>query len=293
MNVLVTGANGFVGAHLTPALLKAGHGVTALVRDAAAYDPPANVDVVEGDMLEPTSIGTRLDEIDAAYYLIHSLRTGAGFAERDQQLATNFVALAERVGIRRVIYLGGLGETGAELSAHLQSRQDVETTLANGRYALTTLRAAVIIGRGSASFRMIQQLASRLPVMVTPKWVRTPSQPIAIRDVVAYLVAVLDIEETAGETYEIGGPEVLTYEEIIRRTAAKMGKSPLILPIPVLSPRLSVYWVDLVTDVPRSVAHPLIYGLKNPVVVRDDRIRELLPIELTGFDDAVREALDG
>ena len=292
MNVLVTGATGFVGRSLVPALCAAGHSVTAMTRDPSSYDPPAGVSVVYGDLLDPDSLEDAFSNIDVAYYLVHSLETGRGFAERDRRAARNFVRAANAAGVDRVIYLGGLGETGVDLSEHLRSRREVEGILREGTYALTTLRAAIIVGEGSASFTMISQLARNLPIMVTPSWVRTECQPIAIRDVIAYLVGVVDVPESAGETFEIGGPEVLTYEEALRRTAQHFGKRPLIIPVPVLSPGLSVYWVDLVTDVPRSVAHPLIYGLKNPVVVTDDRIHELVPITLTSFDDAVGAALD-
>ena len=291
MNILVTGATGFVGRSLVPALRSAGHPVTAMTRDPSSYEPPAGVSVVEGDLLEPASLEGAFANIDVAYYLVHSLDTGRAFAERDRQAARHFVQAATDAGVDRVIYLGGLGETGEDLSEHLRSRREVEAILREGGYALTTLRAGIIIGNGSASFTMIRQLAKTLPIMVTPKWVRTECQPIAIRDVIEYLVGVLEVPESAGETFEIGGPEVLTYEDALRRTARHFGKRPLIIPVPVLSPQLSVYWVDLVTDVPRSIAHPLVYGLKNPVVVTDDCIRKLVPITLTPFDEAVEHAL--
>jgi len=291
MEVLVTGATGFVGSRLIPELIAAGHSVTAMVRDPSTYDPSEGVDVVKGDLLDPPTLDGDFDDIEAAFYLVHSLSAGSDFADRDRRAARNFAETASAAGVDRVIYLGGLGETGEGLSEHLRSRREVESYLAEGDYALTTLRAAIIIGSESASFRMVRQLSRRLPVMITPKWVQTECQPIAIDDVVAYLVGVLDVPETAGETYEIGGPEVLTYGQMLRRTAEQLGRHPLIVPVPVLSPQLSVYWVDLVTDVPKHVAHPLIYGLKNPVVVTDDRIRDLVPIELTPFDEAVRTAI--
>jgi len=293
VKVLVTGATGFVGRYLVPALLDAGHSVTAMTRDAAGYDPPEGVSVVEGDLLERSTLDGVFEDIDAAYYLVHSLQAGSAFAERDRAAARNFCDAARESTVDRVIYLGGLGETGEDLSEHLKSRREVEDVLAAGPFELTTLRAAVIIGEGSSSFRMIRQLAHRLPVMVTPRWVRTECQPIAIRDVVEYLLGVLNVPATTGETYEIGGPDVLTYQSVLKRTARQLGRSPVIIPVPVLTPGLSVYWVDLVTDVPKAIAHPLVYGLKNPVVVTDDRIRDHLPIELTPFDDAVARALEG
>jgi uncharacterized protein YbjT (DUF2867 family) len=290
MNVLVTGATGFVGGRLVPALLDAGHDVTVLVRDAERYGGPADVTVVEGDLLEPGSFDDALD-VEAAYYLVHSMQSGADFEERDRRAARNFAEAAGAAGVERVVYLGGLGEEGEDLSKHLRSRREVEQLLADGDYALTTLRAAIVIGDGSASFDMIEQLVTRLPVMITPRWVQTECQPIAIADVVAYLVGVLDHPETAGDTYEIGGPDVLTYEEIMRRTAAQLGRRLFIVPVPVLTPKLSAYWVGLVTDVPGSVARPLIDGLKNPVVVEDTRLMDLLDVEPTPFDVAVARAL--
>jgi len=292
MHVLVTGATGFVGGHLVPALVAAGHDVRVLVRDPGGYDPPEGVEVATGDLLEPGSFEDALAGIDAAYYLVHSMRAGRDYAERDRRAARNFRAAADATGVERVVYLGGLGEEDGHLSEHLRSRREVEYILADGGYDLTTLRAAIIVGQGSASFRMIRELTTRLPVMVTPQWVSTDCHPIAIGDVIAYLVGVLDDPGTAGETYEIGGPEVLSYAEILRRTGRLMGTGePVIVPVPVLSPRLSSYWVGLMTDVPSSVARPLIQGLKTPVVAEDERIRDRVPVELTPFDEAVELAL--
>jgi len=293
MRVLVTGATGFVGGRLVAALLGDGHDVTVLMRDEERYreeHPSEGVRVVEGDLLEPGRLGEAMD-VEAAYYLVHSMRAGTDFAERDRRAARHFERAASTAGVSRVIYLGGLGEERDHLSTHLRSRREVEAILGEGTYDLTTLRAAIVIGAGSTSFDMIRQLAGRLPVMITPTWVRNECQPIAIRDAIAYLTGVLDAPETAGGTYEIGGPEVLTYEEMLERTARLLGQRVRILPVPVLTPRLSAYWVDLVTDVPKSVAHPLILGLKNPVVVHDDAIKNHVDVAPTPFVEAVTAAL--
>lgn len=292
MRVLVTGATGFVGSRLVPELREAGHDVSVLVRDAADYAPPDGVRVFEGDVLEPGSFETAFEDCEAVYYLIHSMGGGGDFAERDRRAARSVSRAASAAGVSRLIYLSGLGGDG-DLSEHLRSRREVEYVLGEGKFELTALRAAVVIGSDSASFRMIRQLAQRLPLMVTPEWVRTECQPIAVGDIVAYLVGVLDVPETAGGTYQVGGPEVLTYREMMEETARLLhGRKPLILPVPVLTPTLSAYWVDLVTDVPADVAHPLIDGLGNRVVVTDHSIEELVPVELTTFEDAVRRAID-
>ncbi|KAA9399270.1 NAD-dependent epimerase/dehydratase family protein [Haloarcula sp. CBA1130] len=292
MHVLVTGATGFVGGHLVPALLAAGHSVRVLVRDPSEYDPPDGVDVATGDLLDAGSFDAALAGVDVAYYLVHSMHAGADYAERDRRAARNFRRAATDAGVDRVVYLGGLGEDGETLSEHLRSRREVEFILAEGEYDLTTFRAAIIIGAGSASFRMIRELTTRLPVMLTPRWVRTDCHPIAINDVIAYLVGVLGVPDTAGETYEIGGPEVLTYAEILKRTGRLMGTGePRIVPIPVLTPKLSAYWVCLLTDVPSSVAQPLINGLKTPVVADTDAAQAQFAVDLTPFSDAVKLAL--
>ncbi|MFC6905497.1 NAD(P)H-binding protein [Halalkalicoccus tibetensis] len=291
MHVLVTGATGFVGERLIEPLLDAGHEVRVFVRDAADYRGPRGVDVYEGDLLEPETIPPALEGIDAVYYLVHSMGGGGEFEEMDRKLAANVRDAASEAGTDRVIYLGGLGDERDELSGHLRSRREVEYVLEEGDYDLTALRAAVVIGGESASFELIEQLAHRLPVMITPRWVRTDCQPIAIDDVIAYLVGALDEPETAGKTLEIGGPDVLTYQEMLHVVSERLGKRLHILPVPVLTPTLSAYWVSLVTDVDHDVAHALAAGLKNPVVVDDDRIERYIPLELTPFETAVERAL--
>ncbi|KZN26089.1 NADH-binding protein [Haladaptatus sp. R4] len=289
--VLVVGATGFVGRNLVPELIERGHEVVAMTRNASTYDPPEGVSVVEADLNDRESLRGVFDGVDAAYYLVHSMGESEDFMAHDRVAARNFVSAARGSKLSRVVYLSGLGGERVTLSDHLKSRREVEYILGTGAYDLTVLRAAIVIGGDSASFRMVRQLAERLPLMITPRWVRTNCQPIAIEDVVGYLVGVLDTPETAGETYEIGGPDVLTYGEMVIRTGDLLDKRATMVPVPVLSPQLSAYWVDLVTDVPKVVAHPLILGLKTRTVVEDDRIRSLVPIELTPFDDAVRRAI--
>lgn len=292
MRILVTGATGFVGGQLVAELLAAGHEVRALVRDPSRYDAPDGVEVFQGDVLDRGSFEDSLSGVDAAYYLIHSMYAGEDFEERDRLAARNFTRAASDAGVDRIIYLGGLGETGDQLSAHLRSRREVEYILGDGTPELTTLRASIIVGADSVSFQIVTQLVKRLPVMIAPQWVRTQCQPIAVSDALAYLVGVVDAPETAGKTYEIGGPDILTYGEMLQQTALAMDRRPPpIVPVPVLTPKLSAYWVGLVSDVDWQVARPLIHGLKNPTIVTDDAIREYVSPELTPFREAVQRAL--
>ena len=231
-----------------------------------------------------------LEGVDVVYYLVHSL--GApDFAEVDRRGASVVAREAEAAGVRQIVYLGGLGDDHRDLSPHLRSRIETATALASGSVPVTTLRAAVVVGRGSAGFETVVALVDRLPAMIAPRWVSTPTQPIALADVVGYLVAVGRHPDALGQTFDVGGPEVLTYRQMIERIARLRGRRPLIVEVPVLSPRLSSYWLHLVTPVRAGVARPLVEGLRNPTVVRDERIRELVELPLTPFDDAARIAL--
>jgi uncharacterized protein YbjT (DUF2867 family) len=294
MIVFVAGATGYIGRHLIPTLLAAGHQVRALVRDAhrAASALPTTVELIAGDVLLPGAYATALSGVDAAYYLIHSMdHDDFSFEERDRAAARTFAQAAAAAGVPRIIYLGGLGDEHTRLSAHLRSRQEVGAILADAGVPVTEFRAAVIIGAGSTSFEMLRELTERLPVMLCPRWVTSPIQPIAVDDVLAYLVRCLDVPATAGRVLEIGGPEVMTYQQMMQRFAQQRGLRRLIMRVPVLTPRLSSYWVDIVTSVPASVARPLIEGLRSPVVVRRAAAQHLLPIDLTPFDQAVQRAL--
>ncbi|RII28025.1 MAG: NADH-binding protein [Geobacter sp.] len=289
--ILITGASGFIGRRLTASLLAMGYHVRCMVRrENAGLHPGA--ETVRAEMLDPSTLAAALQGIDTAYYLVHAMSGGrTGFERRDRDAAGNFVRAAEEAGVRRVIYLGGLGETGDDLSEHLRSRLEVAEILKSGNFATTFLRAAVIIGAGGASFEMVKALVERLPIMITPRWVNTRCQPIAVNDVIAYLAGCLADERTAGRTFDIGGPEILSYREMMERFARIADRTILILPVPVLTPKLSSYWVGLITPVPPSVSMPLIEGLGNEVICRDNTIRELLPLPLTPYDEAVRLAL--
>ncbi len=289
--ILVTGATGFVGRRLTKALLAGGRRVRCMLRKPSA-EIPDGAEKVCGDMLEPGTLAPALDDVDTVYYLVHSMAGGrAGFERRDREAAENFVHAAEKAGVRRVIYLGGLGETGDKLSEHLKSRLEVADILHSGKFAMTFLRAAVIVGAGGASFELVRGLVKRLPLMITPRWVSTKCQPIAVDDVISYLTGCLTDERTAGRTFDIGGPEILTYRDMMERFARLEGKNLFIIPVPVLTPKLSSYWVALFSPVPPSVSMPLIEGLGNEVICRDNSIRDLIPLRLTTYEEAVRQAL--
>jgi uncharacterized protein YbjT (DUF2867 family) len=295
MRVLVTGATGYVGGRLVPRLLEAGYQVRCLVRDPRKLEQDPwrdQVEVVQGDILEPATLDASLDGCEAAYYLVHSMDGVGQFADRDRTGAENFRKAADRAGVNRIVYLGGMGG-GDGLSEHLSSRHEVGRILAGGATPVTELRAAVVIGSGSVSFEMLRYLTEVLPVMVTPRWVRTRCQPIAIRDVLGILVDVLDDPGEADHIYEIGGPDVLEYEQMMRIYAEEASlPRRLIVPVPVLSPKLSSHWVGLVTPIPSGIAKPLVDSLRNEVVVRDSSFLDGYPRKLLTYREAVGRALE-
>jgi uncharacterized protein YbjT (DUF2867 family) len=295
---LVTGATGYVGGRLVPELLAAGHTVRVMVRDerkARAHEWSSDVEIVEGDATDPEHVHTAMAGIDVAYFLLHSIGTGGDFAATERGIAETFAAEAKRSGARRIIYLGGMIPEGQELSEHLRSRKEVGDVLLESGVPTAVLQAGVVIGSGSASFEMLRYLTERLPVMVTPKWVHTRIQPIAIRDVLRYLVDSAALPVDVNRRFDIGGPDVLTYFEMMQRYAAVAGlPKRRVLPVPILSPSLSSHWVGLITPVPASLARPLVESLRNEVVAAEHDIAEYVPDPeggLIGFDRAVELAL--
>ena len=286
--VLVAGASGFVGRRLCPALAAAGQHVRAMTRHPDSYSGDGVA--VYGDVHEPRTLAAALDGCRAAYYLVHSLDS-KDFERLDAEAAKAFGEAAADAGVEQIIYLGGLGSETDALSSHLRSRREVEGLLGSGGVPVTVLRAGIIVGRGGISWEMTRQLVDHLPAMVTPRWVRTKTQPIAVADVVRYLVGVLDEPRAKGKVLEIGGPDTMQYVTMLRRVA-EIKKRPLfILPVPLLSPGLSSRWLALVTDVDTQTGRSLIDSMANEVVVTDDSIRTIVDFEPMTYDDAVRTAL--
>jgi uncharacterized protein YbjT (DUF2867 family) len=286
--VLVSGASGFIGSHVAARLAEERYRVRAMTRHPRDYHGAG--EPTEADVSDPGSLTAAFAGVNAAYYLVHSLAAD-DFERRDAAAARNFAKAAAAAGVGRIIYLGGLGANDGALSAHLRSRREVERILKSGSVPVTVLRAAVVIGHGGISWEMTRQLAHRLPAMVTPRWVRTRTQPIALPDAVRYLTGVLEPAEARGRTYEIGGPEVLRYIDMLQRVAKIRGRRLPNLTVPLLTPRLSSAWLKLVTDVDLATARNLVDSMTTEVVVRDDAIIRLIPGAPVGYDDAVRLAL--
>ncbi|RZU49939.1 uncharacterized protein YbjT (DUF2867 family) [Krasilnikovia cinnamomea] len=311
MRCLVTGATGYIGGRLAPRLVEAGHTVRCLARDPRRLrDAPwaGRVEIVQGDLGEPGTLAAAFADVDVAYFLVHSLGH-RDFERRDRAAATNFAAAARAAGVRRIVYLGGpephalpgpadrrpthrsaAGREGA--SAHLRSRAEVADILLASQVPTVVLRAAVIIGSGSASFEMLRYLTERLPAMITPRWVGNRVQPIAVRDVLRYLVAAADLPAEVNRGFDIGGADVLTYADMMRRYARVAGlRRRIIVPVRLLTPKLSAYWVGLVTPVPNAIARPLVASLIHEAVGHEHDITGYVPGEVLGFDEAVRLAL--
>jgi len=298
--ILVTGATGFVGGRLLHALTGHGMNVRCLVRSPEKLKgnlfSEEEIEIAQGDLLQEDTLDPALEGIEVAFYLVHSMggRTigeNKIFAERDRVAAKNFTRAADKAGVSRVIYLGGLGETGDQLSKHLASRQEVGEILSSGKAQATELRAPNIMGAGGAPFEMLRYLVERLPVMVCPRWIETRCQPIDIRDMVNYLLGCLREPATAGLSLDVGGPDIVTYRKMMEIYARVRGLKRLIITVPVLTPKLSTYWVNMVTPVPSGVVNPLVEGLKNEVVCRENRIRELIPMKLTTLEQSICVAL--
>jgi uncharacterized protein YbjT (DUF2867 family) len=297
--ILVAGATGYIGARLIPRLLQAGYRVRALARTPAKignrpWSDHPNMEIVKVDVLDRDSLTAVCRGCSTVYYLVHSMNhTSGDFAKTDREAAFNMVAAADAGGLKRIIYLSGLGEWHDTLSKHLSSRAEVADILRSGKVPVTVLRAAMIIGSGSASFEILRYLVERLPVIVTPRWVDVPCQPIGVRNVLHYLISCLECEETVGEVFDIGQDQVVTYRQLMEIFAEEAGlPKRLIISVPILTPRLSSAWIHLLTPVPAVLARPLAEGLRNKVVCRDTRIRALIPQELFDCRLAIRLALE-
>jgi len=286
--VLVLGASGYIGANLVPRLVEHGHRVRAAARRPEPLTARGwrGVEVVAADALDPASLDAALNDIDVAYYLVHSMASGRRFGETDVEAAGNFAAAAGRAAVKRIVYLGGLVPEGAR-SEHLVSRAETGERLRAGPVPVTEIRAGIIVGPGSAAFEVMRDLVNHLPLMVTPRWVRAKAPPIALDNLLYYLVRVADMPNTAGRIYDAAGPETLSYEDMMRAYGDAVGKRPLIMPVPVLSPRLSSYWLRLVTAVPTSIARALIAGLSHDISADPEPLRALIPQRLLTFREAV------
>ena len=295
MMAFVTGATGYVGGRLVPQLLDAGYRVRVLARDPERLQGRpwfTRVEVAQGDVLKPETLVRALNGVSAAYYLVRGMSELADFCNRDLTAARNFGRAAQAANVQRIIYLGGLGDPDAGLSKHLRSRQETGDALRESGVPVTEFRAAIIVGSGSVSFEIIRTMTERVPLMVCPRWVYTRVQPIAIRDVLDYLVAALRVPESAGRIIEIGGADVQTYGDMMLGYAGARDLKRWLIPVPVLTPRLSAYWVHWMTPISANIAHPLIEGLRNEVIVRDDAARKIFPIiQPLDYAHALKQAL--
>lgn len=297
--IIVLGASGYIGSKLIEKLLLLGYSVNAVGRSidrlkSYLWAYSKNVVLSEVDILDKAQVEKVCVGYDTLFYLVHSMDKGTkDFEEADRRAAKNIVEVAKEQKLKRIIYLGGLGEDEPDLSKHLRSRQEVSRILHSGSVPVTTLKAAMIIGKGSVSYEILRHLVHRLPIMITPRWVATQSQPIAIENVLRYLTGCLEQEETKGQSYDIGGPDILSYRELMEIYAQEKGlMKRIIIPVPVLTPRLSSYWINLVTPYPAYIARPLAEGLRNRVVCKENRIREIIPQKLIDCRSAIRLAID-
>jgi uncharacterized protein YbjT (DUF2867 family) len=289
LSVLVTGATGFIGSRLVPELVDKGFAVKAMTRHPDTYDGPG--EPVAGDVSDPGTLAEPLSGVDVAIYLVHSLDDN-DFERKDADAARAFALAAAASGTRQIVYLGGLGKDGDHLSPHLRSRREVEQLLGGSGVPVTVLRAAIVVGAGGISWEMTRQLVKNLPAMVVPKWATTRTQPIAVDDVVRYLAGVVGLEEAFGRAFEIGGPDQLSYVEMLQQAAEAMnGRRVPILTVPVLTPKLSSYWISFVTDVDATTGRNLIDSMGTEVIVTDHTIRDLVPGEPLTYAEAVRRAL--
>lgn len=291
--ILVTGSTGYVGGRLIDAFERRGVRVRAMARrpEALRARVAPDTEVVAGDALDRASLGRALAGIETAYYLVHSMGATGGFAELDRQAAANFSIAARGAGVKRIIFLGGLGDPVDNLSAHLQSRHETGEVLRESGVPVVELRASIIIGWGSLSFDMVRALVERLPVMVCPRWVDIKAQPIAIDDVIAYLVASADLPSGADGVYEIGGPDVVSYGDIMREYARQRGLRRLLIPVPLLTPRLSSLWLGLVTPLYARVGRKLIDSLRNETIVRSKRALQVFHVRPRGLEEAIARAI--